>query len=97
MWVLQSYRNRAASYNRWVRTYLRDVLSSENRLDPHCICLAVADYSVKLTGPPVEDALEDWPFDSHVLKLTTPFSRAGGFQHLLNKAITTPPDESLVR
>jgi hypothetical protein len=38
----QSYRNRAASYNRWVRTFLRDVLSPTSTLDPDCICLAVS-------------------------------------------------------
>ena len=56
----------------------------------------VADYSVVLSGPPVEAALEDWPFDSHVLKLNKRFSRAGGFKELLDAVITTPYDQSLV-
>jgi hypothetical protein len=56
----------------------------------------VADYSVVLSGPPVEAALEDWPFDSHVLKLNKRFSRAGGFKELLDAVITTPNDQSLV-
>jgi hypothetical protein len=56
----------------------------------------VADYSVVLSGPPVEDALKDWPFDTHVLKLNKPFSRAGGFKDLLDAVITTPNDQSLV-
>ena len=49
-----------------------------------------------LSGPPVEDALAEWPFDAHVVKLTTAFSRAGGFKTLLETAITTPPEQSLV-
>ena len=43
----------------------------------------------------VEDALADWPFDTHVLKLETQFSRAGGFQRLLDNVIATPPKESI--
>ena len=75
------------------------MLSAGFPISPHCVCLAVADYnSGDAVGPPLAAALEDWPFDAFTVNVTGRFSRAGGFQALLNHgAVTTPADASIIQ
>ena len=74
VYMMTSYRNRGASYNRWIRTLVGDVLSSRMPISPACVCSTVADYNDRLYGPTIEAALDDWPFDSHVVKVRDGFA-----------------------
>ncbi len=80
VYFMTSYRNRGASFNRWVRSVLSDVQSDVNTHPVQCVCMAVADYNDVLSGVPLEAALSDWPYSKAVISLHGAFSRAGGFQ-----------------
>ncbi len=96
VYYMTSYRNRGASYNRWVRSVLADVQSPVNKVPVQCLCMAVADYNDVVSGAPIEAALGDWPHDKAVISLKGPFSRAGGFQRCIDHLVTTPKNESLM-
>lgn len=93
---LAAYRNRAAGYNRWLRTLAADVTSDLSPVNRHCVCSVVADYNDAPFGPSVHEALQDWPFARQVISVSGSFSRAGGMQIAMDVAITTPPKASLV-
>ncbi len=96
VYYMTSYRNRGASYNRWVRSVLEDVRSPVNKVPAQCLCLAVADFNDVVSGVPIGLALEDWPYAKAVISLHGPFSRAGGFQRCIDHLVTTPKDQSLM-
>ena len=73
-----------------------DIVSDVSPVNPHCVCSIVADYNDSPFGPSVEEALADWPFDKGIIKVSGPFSRAGGFQVILDKGVWTEPRQSLV-
>ncbi len=75
LYVLVANRNRAASYNRWLRSLMLDIASPSNPLHPRCICAAVTEYTDVLVGPPVQAAMDDWPLDHHVVNVSGHFSR----------------------
>ena len=91
-----SYRNRGASFNRWIRSVLSDVQSDVNTFPVQCLCIAVADYNDVVSGAPLSAALEDWPYDKAVISLHGNFSRAGGFQRAIDHLVTTPKTKSMV-
>ena len=96
VYYVTSYRNRGASYNRWVRSVVADVTSPVNQFPVACLCMAVADFNDVVSGPPIDAALEDWPYDKAVVSLHGLFSRAGGHQRVIDHVVTTPRDKSLV-
>ena len=96
VYYLTSHRNRAASYNRLLRSLAMDLASSVNRHPPQCVCAAAGDYNDVVVGPTVWEAMEDWPYNKAVIQLKGPFSRAGGFQRCMDHLVTTPRNESLV-
>jgi hypothetical protein len=96
VYYLTSYRNRGASFNRWIRSVVVDIKSDVNTFPAQCVCHGVADYNDVTSGVPLEAALEDWPYDRAVIRLHGAFSRAGGFQRCLDHIVTTPRNQSLV-
>jgi hypothetical protein len=52
--------------------------------------------SSQVSGVTVDEALQDWPLDKAVVRLEGVFSRAGGFQRIMDHLVKTPREESIL-
>jgi hypothetical protein len=97
LYFIVSYRNRGANLERMVRTFAADAESPMSPIRPQCICMAIADFDDHVVGASVLTALKSWKYDYHVESIKgIPFSRTMGLQRMLNTALTTPANQSIM-
>lgn len=73
LYVATAYRNRAASYNRWLRTFAIDIQSPLSPVHPSCVCALIANFNDEESGPSLDAALEDWPYECVQIRRHVPY------------------------